>query len=67
TPEVVAAPEAGLLMDERSAAGIVRAVAQLRGGLPQRQATRAYAEQFGWEPTTSGQIDIFRNLTTQNG
>jgi glycosyltransferase involved in cell wall biosynthesis len=60
TPEVVAGPAAGVLMDERSAGGIVRAVAQLRRDLPERKATRAYAEQFGWGPTTAGQIEIFR-------
>ncbi|NWG32045.1 MAG: glycosyltransferase family 4 protein [Rhodocyclaceae bacterium] len=62
TPEVVAAPEAGLLMDERSAGGIVRAVAHLRDALPTRSATRAYAEQFGWQPTNDGQLALFRQV-----
>lgn len=62
TPEVVAAPEAGVLMDERSAGGIVRGVARLRAALPARSATRAYAEQFGWQPTTAGQLALFRRV-----
>jgi teichuronic acid biosynthesis glycosyltransferase TuaC len=62
TPEVVASPDAGLLMEERNAAGIVRAVTQLRRALPERAATRRYAEQFSWEPTTAGQIEIFRKF-----
>jgi glycosyltransferase involved in cell wall biosynthesis len=62
TPEVVTTPEAGVLMDDLSAAGVVRAVASLRHAMPERSATRAYAEQFGWQPTTTGQIEIFRRL-----
>lgn len=62
TPEVVATPEAGVLMDERSAGGIVRGVARLREALPTRGATRAYAEQFGWQPTTEGQLTLFRRM-----
>lgn len=64
TPEVVASPEAGVLMDERSAGGIVRGVAHLRLALPARSATRAYAEQFGWQPTTDGQLEIFSRITS---
>lgn len=66
TPEVVAAPEAGVLMDERSAGGIVRAIARLREALPARSATRAYAEQFGWQPTTEGQLALFRRVLSAN-
>ena len=62
TPEVVASPDAGVLMDERSAGGIVRGVARLREALPTRNATRAYAEQFGWQPTTEGQLALFRSV-----
>jgi glycosyltransferase involved in cell wall biosynthesis len=66
TPEVVASPEAGVLMDERSAGGIVRGVARLRDALPARSATRAYAEQFGWQPTTDGQLALFRRVLGMN-
>jgi glycosyltransferase involved in cell wall biosynthesis len=60
TPEVVAAPEAGLLLEERGAPAIVKAVTALRQAMPERARTRAYAEQFDWQPTTQGQLDIFR-------
>jgi len=59
TPEVVASADAGVLIDELSAAGVVRALEQLRKNLPSRHATRAYAEQFGWDATTSGQLSLF--------
>jgi glycosyltransferase involved in cell wall biosynthesis len=48
TAEVVRAPEAGRLVPERSAAAIAREIAELRRAMPDRAATRAYAEQFGW-------------------
>lgn len=62
TPEVVATPEAGVLMPTRDAAGIVDAVVTLRAQLPQRADTRTYAEQFDWQPTTDGQVEIFRRI-----
>jgi teichuronic acid biosynthesis glycosyltransferase TuaC len=66
TPEVVASPEAGVLMHERSAGGIVHAIAHLRGALPDKSATRAYAEQFSWQPTTEGQLALFRRVLGGN-
>ena len=59
TPEVVAAPEAGLLMTERSAAGVAGAVRALRAAYPERAATRRYAERFSWDDTTAGQLKVF--------
>ncbi len=60
TPEVVAAPAAGILMEERSVRGVADAVKLLRRKYPDRSATRQYAEQFSWDATTRGHIDIFR-------
>jgi teichuronic acid biosynthesis glycosyltransferase TuaC len=62
TPEVVAAPEAGLLMAERSAAGVADAVNALRANYPDRAATRRYAERFSWDDTTAGQLALFRRV-----
>ena len=62
TPEVVASPEAGRLMRERSADAIVEAWLDLEAASPERAATRAYAEGFGWEPTSRGQHDLFREV-----
>ena len=62
TPEVVASPDAGVLMPSLDADGVVAAVAQLFADPPARSATRAYAEQFGWEPTTQGQLHLFRAI-----
>ncbi|MGJ9418455.1 glycosyltransferase family 4 protein [Massilia sp. CMS3.1] len=59
TPEVVAAPEAGVLMQERSYQGVADAVNALRAHYPDRGATRRYAERFSWDDTTAGQIRLF--------
>ncbi|MGE0744152.1 MAG: glycosyltransferase family 4 protein [Rhodospirillales bacterium] len=67
TPEVVAAPEAGRLLPERSAAAIAAGVRALLADPPSRAATRAYAERFGWEPTTQGQLDQFRDILVPHG
>jgi teichuronic acid biosynthesis glycosyltransferase TuaC len=60
--EVVRAPEAGLIMDDNSAEGIARAVRALFANPPDRAATRAYAEKFGWAETSAGQLALFRRL-----
>jgi len=65
TPEVVAAPEAGVLMPERTPDGLVRALKQLRADYPDHAATRRYAEGFGWQPTTQGQIDLFERVVAR--
>lgn len=59
TPEVVAAPEAGVLMAERSPQGVADAVNALRAAYPDRAATRRYAERFSWDDTTAGQLRVF--------
>ena len=64
TPEVVASPEAGELMPERTAAGVAEAVRRLRASPRDRAATRRYAERFSWDATTQGQLDLFHRILT---
>lgn len=59
TPEIVAAPEAGMLLHERTTDALVSAMKALRVQTPDRAATRAYAERFGWAETCAGQRRIF--------
>lgn len=61
-PEVVTAPEAGLIVEENSPQGIAAAIRRLFAALPGRDATRAYAERFGWADTSAGQATLFRAL-----
>lgn len=64
TPEVVAAPAAGVLMKERTPQALAAAVEQLFSHLPERSSTRRYAEQFSWDATTAGQIELFNKILT---
>jgi glycosyltransferase involved in cell wall biosynthesis len=59
-PEIVPEGTLGVLMDEISADGIVRAVSRLRVLEPPRQQVRAYAEGFSWNETTAGQLAVFK-------
>ena len=65
TPEVIASPDAGLLLKNRDAQSIVSGINQLRNAMPDRAATRRYAEQFDWQSTTDGQVAIFRSILKQ--
>jgi glycosyltransferase involved in cell wall biosynthesis len=61
TPEVVAAPEAGALV-ERDGPSIARGVRAVLARAIDRRATRAYAERFSWDETTEGQIRLFESI-----
>ena len=61
-PEVVSRPEAGVLMGERSAAGVAEGVLRLFRELPTRAATRRYAEEFSWDATSQGQLRLFNEI-----
>lgn len=62
TPEVVASPAAGVLIDERTARGILAGARRLFAAPPSRQATRRYAEGFSWAETSRGQFELFETL-----
>jgi len=59
TPEVVRVPEAGVLMQERTPDGVAAACERLFDNYPDRAHTRRYAEQFSWDNTTKGQLEVF--------
>ena len=61
-PEVVRSPEAGCLMAERTPAAVASAVRSLFASLPDRVATRRYAESFSWDDTSEGQVALFRRI-----
>lgn len=63
-PEVIREPAAGVLMSARSAAGLAEAYRTLVARRPARSATRQYAEQFAWEPTIEGQLQLFEAAVT---
>jgi glycosyltransferase involved in cell wall biosynthesis len=62
TPEVVARPEAGVLMPSLDPQGVAEGVRRLFAAYPDRAATRRYAEGFDWDATTEGQLKLFRAI-----
>ncbi len=64
-PEVVQSRDAGLIVEENTPQGIAAAVRALFAAPPARAATRAYAERFGWEDTSRGQLAVFRHVLAQ--
>lgn len=67
TPEVVSTPDAGLLLRERSSPALAEAWVALMQQAPPREATRQHAELFSWEPTTQGQLALFRGIVAPSG
>ena len=63
SPEVVTSREAGIIAKQRSAEGLLEAINQLLASNPQRNSTRAYAENFSWDATSEGQYKLFKQLT----
>ncbi len=59
-PEIITRPESGDIVDDRTPEAIARALADLLANPPAREATRAHAEEFGWDATTEGQISVFQ-------
>ena len=65
-PDVVTSPEAGLIIRENTPSGIAEGVRRLFATPPDRAATRAFAERFGWDETSQGQLRIFRKVIDQS-
>jgi glycosyltransferase involved in cell wall biosynthesis len=65
TKEAVGTPDAGILMRERSADGIAAGVRSLFASPPHRSATRRHAEQYSWDATTHGQLEMFNKIIAQ--
>lgn len=60
--EIVAAPEAGKLLPERSPDAIVAAWRELAIGAPARQETRSYAQRFGWDVPVARQLEVLSSV-----
>ena len=61
-PEVVQSRAAGVIMPANTPEGVAAGVRDLSASPPARAATRAYAEGFGWEETSAGQLALFRRV-----
>jgi teichuronic acid biosynthesis glycosyltransferase TuaC len=60
--EIIGAPEAGRVLAEATPTGLAGAVERLLAAPPKREATRDHAEDFDWQVTTTGQIELFRDI-----
>jgi teichuronic acid biosynthesis glycosyltransferase TuaC len=60
--DIVGAPEAGRILADTTPGWLAAAIRDLLAAPPSRAATRLYAEQFGWQSTTEGQIALFRQV-----
>ena len=60
--EIVTSREAGVIVRQRTPEALATAVRGLFANLPDRDATRAYAEQFSWDATTRGQLELFGRI-----
>jgi teichuronic acid biosynthesis glycosyltransferase TuaC len=60
--EAVRARAAGLVLDQATPTAIAAGIRTLLNNPPARAATRRYAEGFGWDETTAGQLAVFRQV-----
>jgi len=60
--EVVRGAAAGVIAAENTPQGLADAIEGLLANPPTRAATRGYAEGFGWEETSAGQLAVFRRV-----
>jgi glycosyltransferase involved in cell wall biosynthesis len=61
--DIVAQPEAGRILMETTPIALAGVIRDLLVAPPARAATRRYAEQFEWDSTVQGQVDLFRAIT----
>lgn len=62
-PEILTAPESGVLMSCRTPESLCNAIESLFANYPRESDVRRFAEKFSWEQTTRTQIEIFRSLS----
>jgi teichuronic acid biosynthesis glycosyltransferase TuaC len=65
--EIVGCPDVGRLIAEPSAQRIAAAVRNLLERPLDRSVIRKYAESFGWNATTQGQLSLLQSVLTQPG
>jgi glycosyltransferase involved in cell wall biosynthesis len=64
--EIVAAPEAGVVMRARTPEGLVDAFHTLFSSYPDRKAIRRYAERFSWDDTAESQKRLFERIKARH-
>ena len=67
TPEVVAKPVAGRLIDDGTPELFAHAIILLLNQYPDRREVRTYAEGFSWQATTDAQLRLFNRVAASRG
>jgi teichuronic acid biosynthesis glycosyltransferase TuaC len=65
-PEIIASPEAGRIMEQRTPEALAAAIRDLRASPPAPAATRAWAAKFEWDSTVRGQIQLYRDVVSRS-
>jgi glycosyltransferase involved in cell wall biosynthesis len=60
--EIVGSADAGRVVGRRDSAVFADSLREILNVAPDRARVRHYAEGFGWEPVSRGQVDVFRSL-----
>lgn len=63
SPEVVADPVAGVLVEQASGTSFAAAIRHMLSEPVDRGAVRAYSENFGWSQTTGAQVALFKAVS----
>lgn len=66
-PEVVRRPASGAVVAHNTAECFAATIRALHASRPSREMTRGYAEDFGWDATTTGQLKLFRRVLAAGG
>jgi glycosyltransferase involved in cell wall biosynthesis len=66
TPEVVREAAGGVLIAHRDTETIAGSIKTLFENYPDRKATRLYAEEFGWDETSAGQLALFQRVLREH-
>ena len=56
----------GIVTGDRSVGALRQAITEMYSRQEDRAAVRKYAEQFSWDETTRGQIELFERLTAES-
>lgn len=62
TREVVLTNSVGCLFEDRSTAGLVKAISAFASNKPDRTVVRKYAESFSWDETSRAQLELFTKI-----
>jgi teichuronic acid biosynthesis glycosyltransferase TuaC len=60
--DIVAAPHAGRILREATPDCLATTIRDIFAAAPARVDTRRYAEDFDWQNTTAGQIELFESI-----